>query len=95
MTSKKMVRSTALDIASSFKVSDSNSISQWMETTYRWPGGLVGWSLFAGFQVGTSEYKRLVFKVPEGLLISDNKVIDDITWHTWTRYMVALNFDRD
>uniref|UniRef100_A0A8C4SLW8 EMAP like 5 n=1 Tax=Erpetoichthys calabaricus TaxID=27687 RepID=A0A8C4SLW8_ERPCA len=35
-------------------------------------------------QVSTGAYKRLVYAVPSGKLVSDQAVIDRITWATWT-----------
>ncbi|GLD62631.1 echinoderm microtubule-associated protein-like 6 isoform X1 [Lates japonicus] len=35
-------------------------------------------------QVSTGVYKRQVFEVPSGKLVSDQTVIDRITWATWT-----------
>ncbi|MEQ2271917.1 Echinoderm microtubule-associated protein-like 6, partial [Xenotaenia resolanae] len=35
-------------------------------------------------QVSTGAYKRLVFEVPSGKLLSDQTSIDRITWATWT-----------
>ncbi|KAM4599415.1 echinoderm microtubule-associated protein-like 6 isoform 3-T3 [Fundulus diaphanus] len=35
-------------------------------------------------QVSTGAYKRLVFEVPSGKLLSDQNTIDRITWATWT-----------
>nr|XP_020441832.1 echinoderm microtubule-associated protein-like 6 isoform X2 [Monopterus albus] len=35
-------------------------------------------------QVSTGAYKRQVFEVPSGKLVSDQTVIDRITWATWT-----------
>ncbi|KAG2457729.1 EMAL5 protein, partial [Polypterus senegalus] len=35
-------------------------------------------------QVSTGVYKRLVYAVPSGKLVSDQAVIDRITWATWT-----------
>lgn len=36
-------------------------------------------------QVSTGAYKRQVFEVPSGKLVSDPIAIDRITWATWTR----------
>ncbi|PWA20112.1 hypothetical protein CCH79_00017699, partial [Gambusia affinis] len=35
-------------------------------------------------QVSTGAYRRLVFEVPSGKLLSDQSAIDRITWATWT-----------
>uniref|UniRef100_A0A8C4H6J2 EMAP like 6 n=1 Tax=Dicentrarchus labrax TaxID=13489 RepID=A0A8C4H6J2_DICLA len=35
-------------------------------------------------QVSTGAYKRQVFEVPSGKLVSDQTIIDRITWATWT-----------
>jgi len=65
-------------------------------TTMLWPGMRLHISnpvcdncnrlfLCRGPQVSTGAYKRLVYEVPSGKLVTEQIHIDRITWATWTR----------
>lgn len=37
------------------------------------------------FKVSTGAYIHQVFEVPSGKIIEDQKIIESITWASWTR----------
>lgn len=43
------------------------------------------WNLY--FKVSTGAYIHQVFEVPSGKIIEDQKIIDSITWASWTRWV--------
>lgn len=42
-------------------------------------------SLAVCLQVSTGNYKRQVHEMPSGKIVTEQTVIDRITWATWTR----------
>ncbi len=41
--------------------------------------------MFCSVQLSTGAYKRVVYEVPSGKQVTEQGVIDKITWATWTR----------
>jgi hypothetical protein len=42
-------------------------------------------------KVGTTNYKTVVYQVPQGNQILDEEIQDKVEWNQWSRYLIQIN----